>query len=237
MSSSVLKEARLPRKRSGPVRVLIADDHRTFAEALRAAIRLEKGLSVVAVVHDGLAAVEAVRDRRPDVALMDVEMPGTDGIAATRAIREASSGTRVIMLSAYQDPHLVARALDAGADGFLTKQHAVKDVIRSIRAAHRGEPLIDPEDARRILRHLRRRRDQDAAARERVERLTRRETEILQRMADGLSPEGIAGELGISRHTLRTHFQNVLFKLKVHSKHEALVHAIRYGKVSTDEPG
>jgi DNA-binding NarL/FixJ family response regulator len=235
MSSSLVKEARLPRKRSGPIRVLIADDHRTFAEALRAAIRLEKGLSVVAVVHDGGSAVEAVRDRRPDVVLMDVEMPGTDGIAATRAIREASSAARVIMLSAYQDEHLVARALDAGADGFLTKQHPVKDVIRSIRAASRGEALMDPEEARRILRHLRRRRDRDAAARERVERLTRRETEILQRMADGLSPERIAEELGISRHTLRTHFQNVLFKLKVHSKHEALVHAIRHGKVTTGE--
>ncbi len=236
MSSSVLMEARPPRKRSGPVRVLIADDHRTFAEALRATIRLEKGLSVVAVVHDGLAAIEAVRLRRPDVVLMDVEMPVADGIAATRAIREDSSGARIIMLSAYQDPHLVARALDAGADGFLTKQHPVKDVIRSIRAAYRGEPLIDPEEARRILRHLRRRREQDAAARQRVERLTRRETEILQRMADGLTPERIALELGISRHTLRTHFQNVLFKLKVHSKHEALVHAIRYGKVNTGEP-
>jgi DNA-binding NarL/FixJ family response regulator len=236
MPPSVLQVARSPRKRSGPVRVLIADDHRTFAEALRAAIRLEKGLSVVAVVHDGRAAVEAVHDRSPDVVLMDVEMPGTDGITATRAIREDTSSARIIMLSAYHDQHLVARSLDAGADGFLTKQHPVKDLIRSIRAAYRGEPLIDPEEARRILRHLRRRREQNAAARQRVERLTRRETEILQRMADGLSPERIAAELGISRHTLRTHFQNVLFKLKVHSKHEALVHAIRYGKVNTGGP-
>jgi DNA-binding NarL/FixJ family response regulator len=236
MPSSVVQEARPP-KRSGPVRVLIADDHRTFAEALRAAIRTEKGLAVVAVVHDGRAAIEAVGQRDPDVVLMDVEMPGTDGIAATRAIRETPLSPKVIMLSAYEDQHLVARALDAGADGFLTKQHPVKDVIRSIRAASRGEPLIDPEEARRILRHLRRRREQDAAARERVDRLTRRETEILQRMADGMSPERIAGELGISRHTLRTHFQNVLFKLKVHSKHEALVQAIRYGKVNAGEPG
>jgi DNA-binding NarL/FixJ family response regulator len=236
MTSSVPKEARPPGRKSGNIRILIADDHRTFAEALRMVLRTEKDLSVVAVVHDGRSAVQESHDRNPDVVLMDVEMPEVDGISAAREIKEWDGGVRVVMLSAHQDDHVVARAIDAGASGFLYKNAPLKDVARSLRAAYLGEPLIDPLEMRRVLRHLRRRRDQDAAARARVERLTNRETEILQRMANGDSSEKIAEDLQISRNTLRTHVQNILFKLKVHSKLEALAHAIRYGKVLTGDP-
>jgi DNA-binding NarL/FixJ family response regulator len=233
MSSSSRNGPRRPRPSS--IRVLVADDHRSFAEALRTAIRVERGLSVVGVTHDGEATIEAVARTRPDVILMDVQMPGIDGIAATRRITEEVDGTRVIMLSAFEDEHTVARSLDAGAVGFLSKGRPMKDVITAIKAAHRGQPLIDPEEIRRILTQLRRKRALDAAARARVERLTRRETEVLQGLARGLSPDRLSEELGISRHTLRTHQQNILFKLKVHSKHEALVLAIRHGKIRTGE--
>ncbi|MGH2654846.1 MAG: response regulator, partial [Actinomycetota bacterium] len=167
--------------------------------------------------------------------LMDVQMPGTDGIDATRRITEEVDGGRVIMLSAFEDEHTVARALDAGAVGFLSKGRPMKDVVQAIRAVHRGEPLIDPDEIRRILAGLRRKRALDDASRARVDRLTSRETEILQGLARGLSPGRLAEELGISRHTLRTHQQNILFKLRVHSKHEALVLAIRHGKVRAGE--
>lgn len=225
-------------RRSPPstIRVLVADDHRTFAEALRAAIRMERGMSVVGVTHDGDTTIDMVARKRPDVVLMDVQMPGTDGIAATRRITEESDGSRVIMLSAFEDENTVARALDAGAIGFLSKGRPMKEVVEAIRAAHRGEPLIDADEIRRILAQLRRKRALDAASRARVDRLTRRETEILQGLARGLSPDRLSEELGISRHTLRTHQQNILFKLKVHSKHEALILAIRHGKVRTGEP-
>jgi DNA-binding NarL/FixJ family response regulator len=215
--------------------VLVADDHRSFAEALRTAIRVEHGISVVGVTHDGEATIEMAEQKQPDVVLMDVQMPGIDGITATRRIAEEVDGARVIMLSAFEDEHTVARALDAGAVGFLSKGRPMRDVIASIRTAHRGEPLIDPDEIRRILTQLRKKRALDAADRARVERLTRRETEILQGLARGLSPRRLSDELGISRHTLRTHQQNILFKLKVHSKHEALVLAIRHGKVRTGE--
>src|SRR5919106_1453510 len=171
-------------RRPSMIRVLVADDHRTFAEALRTAIRVERGLSVVAVTHDGETTIEGASRKRPDVILMDVQMPGVDGITATRRISEDLDGSRVIMLSEFEDEHTVARALDAGAG---------------------------------------------------VAGLTRRETEILQGLARGLSPSRLSEELGISRHTLRTHQQNILFKLKVHSKHEALVLAIRHGKIRTGE--
>jgi DNA-binding NarL/FixJ family response regulator len=225
-----------PRRSASPsIRVLIADDHRTFAEALRAAIRMERGMSVVGVTHDGDATVDMAARKRPDVILMDVQMPGTDGIDATRRITDEVDGGRVIMLSAYEDEHTVARAVDAGAVGFLSKGLPMKDVVQAIRAVHRGHPLIEPDEIRRILAGLRRKRGLDAASRARVDRLTRRETEILQGLARGLSPGRLAEELGISRHTLRTHQQNILFKLRVHSKHEALVLAIRHGKVRTGE--
>lgn len=222
--------------RTPSVRVLIADDHRSFAEALRTAIRLEDGMSVVGVVHDGEAAVEVAARKRPDVVLMDVEMPGSDGIAATRQIVDAQPDTRVVMLSAFEEERNVARALDAGAVGFLSKFVPMKDVVRAVRSAHRGDPLIEPDEVRRILTHLRKKRALDAAERVRVERLTAREIEILRGLAAGLSPDRLAEQLGISRNTLRTHQQNILFKLRVHSKHEALVLAIRHGRVRAGEP-
>lgn len=224
------------RSASPSIRVLVADDHRIFAEALRSAIRMEQGMSVVGVAHDGDSTVEMAARKRPDVILMDVRMPGTDGIDATRRITEEVDGAQVIMLSAFEDEHTVARAIDAGAVGFMSKGRPMKDVVEAIRAAHRGEPLIAPDEIRRILAGLRRKRALDSASRARVDRLTRRETEILQGLAQGLSPGRLAEQLGISRHTLRTHQQNILFKLRVHSKHEALVMAIRYGKVRTGEP-
>jgi DNA-binding NarL/FixJ family response regulator len=233
MSPSSPNGPRHPRPSS--IRVLVADDHRSFAEALRTAIRAERGISVVGVTHDGEATIEQAASKRPDVILMDVQMPRVDGITATRRIVEDVDGSRVIMLSAFEDESTVARALDAGAIGFLSKGRPVRDVIAAIRAASRGEPLIDPDEIRRILARLRKKRALDAAAHARVERLTRRETEILQGLARGLSPGRLSQELGISRHTLRTHQQNILFKLKVHSKHEALVLAIRHGKVRTGE--
>ena len=228
------KPARTRTQRS--VRVLVVDDHRTFADALATALETERGIRVVGKATDAEKAVGLARDERPDVVLMDVRMPGTDGIVATRDLKEAAPETRVLMLSAYEEEELMARAVDAGAEAFLSKGLPMKAVAEAIRAASRGDPLIQPEEVRRLLSNLRRRRDQDASARARVQRLTPRETEILQLMADGYSPEGIAEQIGISRHTLRTHIQNVLFKLKVHSKLEALAEAIRYGKVRLREP-
>ena len=213
------------------IRILIADDHRSFAEALRTVIDLERGLTVTEVVTDGSEAVSVVERDHPDVVLLDIEMPGVDGIAATRAIKERSPDTHVVILSAHEDEGLVARAVEAGASGFLSKLRPVSDVAGAVRAVSKGEALLQPEEVRRILQLLETRRRDDAGARARVERLTPRQIQILQLMADGQDPERIADQLGISRHTLRTHVQNILTRLRVHSKLQALAEAIRYGKV------
>jgi DNA-binding NarL/FixJ family response regulator len=226
-----------PKRDESPnIRIVIADDHRAFAEALAATMRMEDDLQVVAIVYDGESAIEVAIDKEPDVVLMDLQMPGVDGIAATRRIKEKHPETRVVILSATEGEHERARALDAGAEGYLSKERSVKEVTSSVRAVSQGEVLVSPEESRRILSHLRKRRARDLAERERVDRLTPRETQILQGLADGLSSDRLAGKLEISRNTLRTHVQNILFKLKVHSKVEALALAIRHGKVRADEP-
>jgi DNA-binding NarL/FixJ family response regulator len=223
-------------QKRGPIRVLIVEDHRTFAEALQRVIDLEKGLEVVTIAPDGRSAVDLTVESQPDVVLMDVEMPDLDGIAATRQIKRMSPGTKVVMLSAHHDDTLVARAVEAGAAGYLSKTRSVHDVAQAVRAAAQGEPLLDAEEVGRLLGMLGRRREEDAGARDRVARLTPRQLQILQRMADGESTETIASGLGISRQTLRTHVQNILTRLKVHSKLEALAHAIRYGQVTPKRP-
>jgi DNA-binding NarL/FixJ family response regulator len=225
-----------PRARPTPgrsrIRVLIADDHRTFAESLRLALRAERGIEVTGVCHDGLEVIEAVQRKRPDIILMDVQMPVMDGVAATRAVSEAAPGTSVLALTGHDDEEAKARAVDAGAVGFLSKSMPLKDLARRVRAAARGEQLVDPAEARRLAGILRKRRQGTAGLADRVRRLSPRETEILQLMAEGKAPLDIARTLAISHHTLRTHVQNILFKLKVHSKVEALAAAIRFGKVT-----
>jgi len=215
-----------------PITIVIADDHRSFGEALQVALEKEQDLTVIEVVTDGNAAIEAAEKDHPDVVLMDLQMPGVDGIEATRRIRERGSDTAVIILSGRGDEVSLARAVQAGARGFVQKTEAVVELADAVRRAYRGEPLHTSGDVEGSLRRLRRRRAIDGNLSDRVARLTPREIEILQRMAEGATPEQIAEDLGMSRHTLRTHTQNVLTKLGVHTKLDAIVAALRYGKIA-----
>ena len=201
---------------------------------MRIALEQEKDLSVVGVATSGAESVSLARDQLPDVVLMDIEMPGMDGIEAIRKIKERSPKARVVVVSAHQGELVMARAVEAGASGFLSKETALSDIVQSVRLAYQGEPLMEPDVVRRVLRHLRHRRAQEATEQQRADRLTPRETEILQLMAHGLSTDDIAKQLGVSPYTFRTHVQNILTKLGVHSKLEALAFAIRHGKVAAE---
>ncbi len=215
------------------ISVLIVDDHLAFGEALEVALGKETDLDIVAVTVDGEGAVDAAEAHRPDVALVDLQMPGIDGLETSRRIRAVSKETAVVVLTGSDDELALGRALQAGAHGFLRKTAAVQDLAEAVRAAHRGEPLNahdEIEFALRRLRHLRA-RDDDIA--QRFDRLTPRELQILQLLADGSAPDDIATQLEVSRNTLRTHIQNVLMKLGVHSKLDAIVAAIRHGRVNT----
>lgn len=222
---------------SNTISVLIVDDQRTFGEALGLALGKERDLNVVEVVTDGETAVAASERHRPDVVLMDVAMPGMDGIEATRRIKKDEPDTAVIVLTGEVGDLTVGRAVQAGADGCMPKTEAVLDLAGAVRRAHNGEHLLDDERVERSLRKLRHRRQQDASVEERLERLTPRELEILELTAAGMSSERVSTTLGMSPNTLRTHVQNVLTKLKVHSKLDAVVIALRHGKIqgTTDD--
>jgi DNA-binding NarL/FixJ family response regulator len=223
------------RAQGSPITVLIADDHRSFGEALQIALDKEQDLTVIEVVSDGAEAVRSAVDDEPDVVLMDLQMPLVDGIEATRKIRDEGSRTAVIILSGDGDDISLARAVQAGARGYLEKTAPVTDVADAIRRAYKGEPLHAPTELNAALRHLRSRSRADTDLEKRVGRLTPRELEILQQLAEGHATERIADDLGMSRHTLRTHMQNILTKLGVHSKVEAVIAAIRFGKVHTQD--
>jgi DNA-binding NarL/FixJ family response regulator len=214
------------------IKVLIVDDHRTFGEALRAALAQERDLDVVDVVTDGPSAVESASEHHPDVVLMDVSMPGVDGIEATRRIKEVDPEARVVMMTGHENELLLGKAVQAGASGYLGKTEAITIVAESVRVVYRGDALLDEAEVEQALRTLRHRRAQEGSIERRLDRLTPREVQILQRLAQGMSNEQIATDLGMSPHTLRTHIQNILTKLGVHSKLEALVFAIRHGKVA-----
>lgn len=213
------------------IKVLIVDDQRTFGEALSLALAKEKDLRVIDVVTDGETAVQVNEEEHPDVVLMDLAMPGMDGIEATRRIVEENENAHVILLTGHVGDLTTARAAQAGASGCLPKTEAVIDLAGAVRKANAGESLMDPEEVEASLRRLRHRRKQEATIEQRLERLTPRELEILQLIADGVASDEIAPTLGVSPHTLRTHLQNVLTKLKVHSKLDAVVLAIRHGKI------
>jgi DNA-binding NarL/FixJ family response regulator len=215
------------------ISVLIVDDHRAFGEALGMALGKESDLEIVEVTADGESAVAAAEARRPDVVLVDLQMPGIDGLETSRRIHGVSKETAVVVLTGSDDELALGRAIQAGAHGFLRKTAAVQDLAEAVRAAHRGEPLNAHDEIEFALRRLRRLRARDDDIAQRFDRLTPRELQILQLLADGKSPDVIATQLEVSRNTLRTHVQNILMKLGVHSKLDAIVAAIRHGRVDT----
>jgi len=217
------------------ISVLIVDDHRAFGEALAVALDKEDDLEVVVVAVDGESAAEEAEVRQPDVVLVDLQMPGIDGLETSRRIRAVSKETAVVVLTGSDDELALGRAIQAGAHGFLRKTAAVQDLAQAVRAAHRGEPLNGHDEVEFALRRLRRLRARDDDIDQRFDRLTPRELQILQLLAESKTPDEIATELAVSRNTLRTHIQNILMKLGVHSKLDAIVAAIRLGRVNTEE--
>ncbi|MCS6802256.1 MAG: response regulator transcription factor [Chloroflexota bacterium] len=215
---------------TAPIRVLIADDHQLVAQALRDVLSHEPDLEVVGVAYDGESAIREAARLQPDVVLMDIQMPGRDGVAATREIRAARPETKVVMLTATERSRAVLDAVDAGASGFIQKENALEDVIGAVRAAHQGEMLLAGPRLRRLLADLRERHRRGNGGAPPV-RLTERELEVLQELAAGNDAATIAEKLVISPHTLRTHFQNIMHKFNAHSKLEVLTLAIRHGLI------
>ena len=212
-------------------RVLVVDDHEMFSEALELLLGRQPDVELVGSARDAAEAMEML-DVGPHVVLMDLDMPGTDGIEATRQIREKVPGTKVVLLTAIQSPEVIAEALSAGACGYVPKTRAVDDLMDVVRRAAAGEIVLPERDLAAVLDQLR--GPQVSAAEAALGRLTLRETEILRSLADGRTSNQVAQALGISALTVQSHVKNILAKLGVHSKIEAVTIAWRYGLATAD---
>jgi DNA-binding NarL/FixJ family response regulator len=211
------------------MRILLADEQSLFREAVRVVLESQPDIEVVAEARDGIQAVAEVEATRPDVALLDINLPNCDGIRATAMIKERFPDCKVLVLTGEEDQETLVEALEAGASGYLTKECPLSELMEATRAVHRGETLIPSRMLGSLLsRLIRRRREQDEAL-QRISRLTKREREVLAFLAEGRDNDGIAQALVISPETARTHIQNVLGKLGVHSRLEAAAFVIQNG--------
>lgn len=211
------------------IRVLVADQHALFREAVRGALESEPDLEVVAEAGSALRAIAEVSRTNPDVALVDSELPNGDGVRAASMLVRGISSPRVIILASDSGTHDVIEALSSGASGYLTKDRPLDELIEATRAVYRGETLIPRPLLGPLLSELLRRRHEDDEAFRVVSCLTRREREVLTLLASNADNESIARQLFISPQTARTHVQNVLTKLGVHSRLEAAALALRIG--------
>jgi DNA-binding NarL/FixJ family response regulator len=209
-----------------PIRVLLVDDHQLLIDALTHVLAREPGLEVVGVARSVGEAKLAARERM-DVVLMDYRLPDGTGADATRFIKSRWPNVRVIMLTAVTDDETVLDSIQAGADGYLTKDRAIADVVDAVRAADAGEILLPRAVIFGIAQRVAAARER-SAARNPIEQLTPRELEVLRALAEGLASNQICERLFIAPNTLRTHVQNIMSKLRVHSKLEAVAVALRY---------
>jgi DNA-binding NarL/FixJ family response regulator len=218
-----------------PVSLLICDDHKILTDALATVVGMDEELSLVAPpVHVPAEAISIATEHLPDVVLMDIVFKGEgmNGIEATRRIKEASPSTKVVIITAHDDDRLLVEAVEAGASGFLSKDSAAREVMAAVKSAAEGEVLIDPGTLTRLLAQVAREREAQRDALNLLNDLTDREREILQLLAEGLRNDGIAGKLFISPQTVQTHVRNILGKLRVHSKLEAVAFGVRHGAIT-----
>jgi two-component system, NarL family, response regulator LiaR len=207
-----------------PIRVLVVDDHFVVREGLRAFLELQDGIEVAGEAGDGEAAIREAQRLRPDVILMDLAMPGLDGVGAMQALRRVLPEGRVVVLTSFPDDDRLLPAIRAGAAGYLLKDGRPQELVRAIRAAHAGEALLDPAVAARLVASI-----AQAPGEAPPERLTPREREVLALIAQGYSNKRIARELAVSEKTVKTHVGHVLAKLGVSDRTQAALHAVGAG--------
>jgi DNA-binding NarL/FixJ family response regulator len=215
------------------IRVLIVDDHKVVQRGLLGFLKTEADIEVVGEAQDGSQALEILSEldaegRRPNVVLMDLQMPVMDGVQATREIRSQYDDVEVVVLTSFVEEERVHAALEAGASGYLLKDADVDEVSNAIRAAHRGEVHLDASVAKRLMASLRAPKEDPMGA------LTEREREILRMVAAGKANKQIATELVISERTARTHVSNILRKLDLASRTQAALWAVREGLADAD---
>lgn len=214
--------------------VLIADDDHLMRAGLAAVLESDGEIEVVGQASTGREAVALARRREPDVVLMDVQMPDLDGIAATRELTAAAQGSRVLILTTFEEDEYIFGGLRAGASGFLLKRTRPEDLIRAVHTVAAGESLLSPSVTRRVIDRMAQQPGAhpggDPAA---TQELTPREREVLELLAGGLSNAEIAGELVIEESTVKTHVKRVLMKLALRDRVQAVIFAYENGLAPT----
>ena len=211
-----------------PIRVLVVDDHALFRRGLQMVLEQEPDIEVVGEASDGAEAVTTAAETLPDIVLMDVRMPKRGGIDACTAIHETVPSAKIIMLTISDEEADLYDAIKAGAMGYLLKEISIEEVASAIRAVHGGQSLISPSMASKLLNEfasmIKRTDDRQQVP---TPRLTDREMEVLKLVAKGMNNRDIAKQLFISENTVKNHIRNILEKLQLHSRMEAVVYAVR----------
>jgi NarL family two-component system response regulator LiaR len=216
------------------IRVLLADDHDLVREGTRELLAREEDLWVVAEAGDGEEAVRLTIEHHPDVVLMDIAMPKLNGIEATQRIKECCPSTAVLILTAYDDDQYIFALLEAGAAGYLLKNVRGRDLVSAVRSVHAGESVLHPVVARKVINRFSRPVSQPLEQSD-VDQLTERELGVLRLAAKGMSNRDIAEELCLSTRTVQAHLSAIFTKMKVGSRTEAVVQALRKGWFTLDD--
>ena len=214
------------------ITVLLADDHTVVRQGLRALLEAEEDVSVAGEAENGRQAVQMAKRLQPDVVVMDIAMPSLNGLEATRQIIKESPRSKVLILSSYSDDEYVQQLTDAGASGYLVKQTAAQDLVGAIREAKKGNAFFSPAISKRLLEHYRASLGKPPGEKK-TSKLTPRELEVLQLIAEGYANKQIAGELFISIKTVEKHRQQLMHKLDIHDVASLTRYAIAKGIIET----
>ena len=228
------REAAAARPRSQgrpePIRTMIVDDHALFRRGLEMVLDEEADIDLVGQASDGSEAVEKAGESLPDVVLMDIRMPRSSGIEACRAMKEVAPSAKIVRLTISDEEEDLFEAIRAGASGYLLKDLPLDEVAETVRAVHGGQSLINPSMAGKLLTEfatLARHDEEERAQQVPAPRLTEREMQVLKLVARGMNNRDIAKELFISENTVKNHVRNILEKLQIHSRMEAVMVAVR----------
>lgn len=214
------------------IKVLLVDDHTLLRQGLRKLLELEHSIEVVGEAENGKEALEKAKELNPDVVLLDINMPGMNGVEATSFLKESHPETKIIILTIHKDDEYIFEAVKAGASGYLLKDVDTQDLVRAVETAFKGESIIDPAIASKLLHEFSR------ISKGNVETLhdclTEREREILRLLVQGLSNRDVAEKLFISEKTVKNHISNIFRKLEVTDRTQAVVKALKIGMVKLD---